>query len=56
MRGQGPIARLCTLTPSRSGVVVSLFTGGAFIGAGLAGPAGDYLGRRWTILLVGLSS
>jgi MFS family permease len=29
---------------------VSVFTGGAFIGAAVAGPAGDYLGRRWTIM------
>jgi MFS family permease len=34
-----------------SGVVVSLFTGGAFFGAMFAGPLGDYLGRRWTIFL-----
>lgn len=38
------------LIPSR-GIVVSFFTGGAFCGAGLAGPAGDYLGRRWTIVI-----
>ncbi|PQE17783.1 MFS sugar transporter protein [Rutstroemia sp. NJR-2017a BVV2] len=31
------------------GIVVSFFTGGAFCGAGLAGPVGDRLGRRWTI-------
>jgi MFS family permease len=30
--------------------VVSVFTGGAFIGAGLAGPFGDWFGRRLTIL------
>lgn len=34
-----------------TGVVVSLFTGGAFFGAMFAGPLGDYLGRRWTIFL-----
>lgn len=34
-----------------SGAVVSLFTGGAFFGAGFAGPTGDMLGRRWTILV-----
>lgn len=33
------------------GIVVSFFTGGAFCGAGLAGPAGDRLGRRWTIFI-----
>ncbi|KAH6845807.1 general substrate transporter [Chaetomium sp. MPI-CAGE-AT-0009] len=31
--------------------VVSVFTGGAFFGAMAAGPMGDKLGRRWTILL-----
>lgn len=34
-----------------SGLVVSMFTCGAFFGAGFAGPAGDYLGRRKTISL-----
>ncbi|KAI2624973.1 general substrate transporter [Hypoxylon sp. NC1633] len=33
------------------GAVVSLFTGGAFFGAMFAGPAGDALGRRLTIML-----
>lgn len=33
------------------GAVVSVFTGGAFIGAGLAGPVGDWLGRKKTIML-----
>jgi MFS family permease len=33
----------------RSGIVVSFFTGGAFCGAGLAGPVGDRVGRKWTI-------
>ncbi|KAI0189200.1 general substrate transporter [Xylaria flabelliformis] len=33
------------------GAVVSLFTGGAFFGAGFAGLAGDHLGRRLTIML-----
>lgn len=37
--------------PHNRGVVVSLFTGGAFFGAFFAGPAGDRLGRRWTIFL-----
>ncbi|KAI0019233.1 MFS sugar transporter-like protein [Xylariomycetidae sp. FL0641] len=37
--------------PHEDGAVVSLFTGGAFFGAGFAGSAGDYLGRRGTILL-----
>ncbi|EXJ89391.1 hypothetical protein A1O3_02458 [Capronia epimyces CBS 606.96] len=34
-----------------SGLVVSMFTTGAFFGAGLGGPSGDYLGRRWTIVV-----
>lgn len=28
--------------------MVSFFTGGAFCGAGLAGPIADRLGRRWS--------
>ncbi|EKD17056.1 uncharacterized protein L3040_000416 [Drepanopeziza brunnea f. sp. 'multigermtubi'] len=36
---------------TKTGIVVSFFTGGAFCGAGLAGPSGDKLGRRWTIVL-----
>jgi MFS family permease len=38
-------------TASQSGAVVSVFTGGAFFGAMFAGPAGDYLGRKKTIML-----
>jgi MFS family permease len=38
-------------TKAETGAVVSVFTGGAFIGAGLAGPAGDSLGRKKTILI-----
>ncbi|KAF4770718.1 hypothetical protein N7455_007151 [Penicillium solitum] len=36
---------------TQTGLVVSLFTAGACIGAGFAGPSGDYLGRRRTISL-----
>ncbi|KAK5791223.1 hypothetical protein VI817_006532 [Penicillium citrinum] len=36
---------------TQSGLVVSMFTTGAFFGACFAGPAGDYLGRRRTISL-----
>lgn len=36
---------------SLSGLVVSMFTTGAFFGAALGGPAGDYFGRRGTIAL-----
>lgn len=36
---------------SETGGVVSIFTGGAFLGAFLAGPIGDWLGRRKTILI-----
>lgn len=38
-------------TDAETGAVVSVFTGGAFFGAAFAGPAGDYLGRKLTILL-----
>jgi len=31
--------------------VVSVFTGGAFFGAAIAGPFGDWFGRRLTIML-----
>jgi len=36
---------------AEEGAVVSVFTGGAFFGAMFAGPAGDYFGRRLTILI-----
>ncbi|KAF3393338.1 MFS glucose transporter mfs1 [Talaromyces pinophilus] len=36
---------------TQSGLVVSMFTTGAFFGAAFAGPTGDYLGRRWTIAI-----
>lgn len=32
------------------GAVVSIFTGGAFFGAAFAGPTGDWLGRKLTIM------
>ena len=32
-------------------MVVSLFTAGPFVSAGFAGPPGDILGRRFTILI-----
>ena len=34
-----------------SGAIVSIFTGGAFFGAMFAGPVGDFLGRKLTILI-----
>ncbi|PNH44064.1 hypothetical protein VD0004_g3527 [Verticillium dahliae] len=37
--------------PAEIGAVVSVFTGGAFCGAGIAGWAGDRFGRRLTILI-----
>lgn len=42
-----------TFSPTKAevGAVVSVFTGGAFFGAFFAGPAGDSLGRKKTILL-----
>jgi MFS family permease len=36
---------------NETGAVVSVFTGGAFFGAFLAGPCGDKLGRKMTILI-----
>ncbi|ETN45632.1 uncharacterized protein HMPREF1541_09464 [Cyphellophora europaea CBS 101466] len=36
---------------TQQGLVVSMFTTGAFFGAAGAGPSGDYLGRRWTITI-----
>ncbi|KAM5342778.1 hypothetical protein ACJ41O_013744 [Fusarium nematophilum] len=38
-------------TTSTEGLVVSMFTAGAFFGAGAAGPMGDRLGRRATIVI-----
>ena len=38
-------------TTSEVGAVVSVFTGGAFFGAFFAGPTGDWLGRKRTILI-----
>ncbi|KAF2404857.1 sugar transporter STL1 [Trichodelitschia bisporula] len=37
-------------TKNEIGAVVSVFTGGGFFGAALAGPLGDRWGRKWTIL------
>ncbi|KPM34092.1 hypothetical protein AK830_g12482 [Neonectria ditissima] len=37
--------------PDEVGAVVSIFTGGAFFGAMFAGPTGDRLGRKYTILI-----
>ncbi|KAF1997808.1 general substrate transporter [Amniculicola lignicola CBS 123094] len=38
-------------TDDEIGAVVSVFTGGAFFGAAMAGPMGDKLGRKKTILV-----
>ncbi|KAF2127698.1 MFS sugar transporter-like protein [Dothidotthia symphoricarpi CBS 119687] len=38
-------------TTAETGAVVSVFTGGAVFGAAFAGPSGDKLGRRKTILI-----
>ncbi|KAF2154241.1 MFS putative major facilitator superfamily transporter [Myriangium duriaei CBS 260.36] len=38
-------------TTNETGAVVSVFTGGAFFGAFFAGPMGDWLGRRLTIMI-----
>ncbi|KAI0144149.1 general substrate transporter [Hypoxylon sp. NC0597] len=49
--GSTSYAELFHANAAQNGAVVSLFTGGAFFGAMFAGPAGDALGRRVTILL-----
>lgn len=49
--GSTSYAELFKPTEAQTGAVVSLFTGGAFFGAMFAGPAGDYIGRRLTIML-----
>ncbi|KAI0143079.1 MFS sugar transporter-like protein [Xylariaceae sp. FL1272] len=49
--GSSTFLELFKPSSAQTGAVVSLFTGGAFFGAGGAGYAGDYLGRRKTILL-----
>lgn len=38
-------------TDNETGAVVSVFTGGAFFGAAAAGPIGDILGRKKTIMI-----
>jgi MFS family permease len=43
-------------TDVQTGAVVSVFTGGAFFGAFFAGPTGDALGRRLTIMIGALVS
>jgi MFS family permease len=40
-----------TPNATQTGLVVSFLTTGAAVGAGLAGPCGDYLGRHWTIAI-----
>ncbi|KAI1416178.1 general substrate transporter [Hypoxylon sp. FL1857] len=49
--GSTSYAALFNANAAQNGAVVSLFTGGAFFGALFAGPAGDTLGRRLTILI-----
>ncbi|KAI8963795.1 general substrate transporter [Daldinia sp. FL1419] len=49
--GSTSYAELFKSNAAQDGAVVSLFTGGAFFGAMFAGPAGDMLGRRLTIML-----
>ena len=38
------------VTTTQTSLVVSLLSAGTFVGALLAGPAGDYLGRRWGLI------
>ncbi|KAI1495055.1 MFS transporter [Biscogniauxia mediterranea] len=49
--GSSSYKELFRSNSAQDGAVVSLFTGGAFFGAFFAGPAGDRLGRRLTIML-----
>ena len=49
--GSGSFGRKFNATAAENGAVVSVFTGGAFFGAALGGPSGDYIGRRMTIIL-----
>ncbi|KAI1501476.1 MFS transporter [Biscogniauxia marginata] len=49
--GSSSYKELFNSNSAQDGAVVSLFTGGAFFGAFFAGPAGDRLGRRLTIML-----
>lgn len=44
------IAYFNTPTDAERGAIIPVFTGGAFFGAGFAGPVGDWLGRKLTIL------
>lgn len=45
------IAYMGVPSAPQNGAIVSVFTGGAFFGAGAAGPIGDWLGRKLTILI-----
>ncbi|EMR66309.1 hypothetical protein MGN70_008254 [Eutypa lata] len=49
--GSSSYAELFKTNATQNGTVVALFTGGAFFGAGFAGPSGDWIGRRLTIML-----
>ncbi|KAI3332904.1 MFS sugar transporter-like protein [Ustulina deusta] len=49
--GSSAYAERFQTNAAQNGAVVSLFTGGAFFGAGFAGLAGDHLGRRLTIMI-----
>ncbi|KAI0535334.1 MFS sugar transporter-like protein [Xylaria digitata] len=49
--GSSAYAERFQTNAAQNGAVVSLFTGGAFFGAGFAGLAGDRLGRRLTIMM-----
>ncbi|KAI1121528.1 MFS sugar transporter-like protein [Nemania abortiva] len=49
--GSSAYAERFQANAAQNGAVVSLFTGGAFFGAGFAGLAGDHLGRRLTIMM-----
>jgi SP family sugar:H+ symporter-like MFS transporter len=39
------------VSPSQSSVIVSLLSAGTFFGALTAAPVGDFLGRRWALIV-----
>ena len=39
------------VTTGQTSLVVSILSAGTFVGALLAGPAGDFLGRRWGLIV-----
>ena len=46
-----PSTGLCSITSSQQSLVVSILSAGTFFGALFAAPTGDFLGRRWSVVL-----